>query len=406
MSEIVENLEKTLLSINVEGDYSREDIDCIIDGMKNLVKIVKIIHIRSSDTRKKLDENELYIKHLENRLHMLESADRSTAGVDVMDVTGGPSHDSHEECRLDPILWLEDIDSDESDNMDVSGNDKVRQPTQSQPLPDLESRNTIPPPPPPPRTDCPIPDVQNFQKDAIASKNDFTQYKQYIIEETCRRTVLWSNLPPQIVETIKNRKESFYPLLKTSLKAYDLELILDDSKKVTIVGKSLKIEYLDTYRAGYIIRRMRNHIGLLKQESREWGADHPSIVAAQNIRFTRLTAAKYHKQRKTLEALAKQLKRAGKINFFDIFVLKNKIYLRTCWKRQEMIQNSTLERPFINKRVFTYYDEVLAKKILSGEVPVDERDARVQNSRHILSSGLGVDYAREDDYIYGGIPEP
>ena len=217
---------------------------------------------------------------------------------------------------------------------------------------------------------------------------------------------MWSNLPPQIVETIKNRKESFYPLLKTSLKAYDLELILDDSKKVTIVGKSLKIEYLDTYRAGYVIRRMRTHIGLLKQESREWGADHPSIVAAQNIRFTRLTAAKYHKQRKTLEALAKQLKRAGKINFFDIFVLKNKIYLRTCWKRQEMIQNSTLERPFINKRVFTYYDEVLAKKILSGEVPVDERDARVQNSRHILSSGLGVDYAREDDYIYGGIPEP
>ena len=71
-----------------------------------------------------------------------------------------------------------------------------------------------------------------------------------------------------------------------------------------------------------------------------------------------------------------------------------------------MIQNSTLERPFINKRVFTYYDKVLAKKILSGEVPVDERDARVQNSRHILSSGLGVDYAREDDYIYGGIPEP
>ena len=71
-----------------------------------------------------------------------------------------------------------------------------------------------------------------------------------------------------------------------------------------------------------------------------------------------------------------------------------------------MIQNSTLERPFINKRVFTYYDEVLAKKILSGEVPVEERDERVQKSRHILSSGLGVDYARDGDYIYGDIPEP
>ena len=111
MSEIVENLEKTLLSINVEQDYSKEDIDCIVDGMKNLVKIVKFIHTRSSDTkrlmsqtRKKLDEAEIYIKHLENRLHMLESADRSTAGVDVTDITGDHSHDSHEECRLDPIL--------------------------------------------------------------------------------------------------------------------------------------------------------------------------------------------------------------------------------------------------------------------------------------------------------------
>merc|ERR1711923_696201 len=139
MSEIVENLEKTLLSINVEQDYSKEDIDCIIDGMKNLVKIGKIIHIRSSDTRKKLDENELYIKHLENRLHMLESADRSTAGVDVTDITGDHTHDSHEECRLDPILWLEDMDSDEPDNMDIGGSDNVHQPTQSQPQPNLES---------------------------------------------------------------------------------------------------------------------------------------------------------------------------------------------------------------------------------------------------------------------------
>ena len=236
MSEIVENLEKTLLSINVEEDYSREDIDCIVDGMKNLVKIVKFIHTRFSDTkrlvsqtRKKFDEAEIYIKHLENRLHMLESADRSTAGVDVMDITGDPSHDSHEECRLDPILWLDDIDSDEPDNMDVGGNDNVHQPAQSQPQPDLESQDTIPPPPQ--RTDSLIPDVQNFQK-----------FKQQIIEETCRRTVLWSNLPTQVVETMKNRKESFYPLLKTSLKAYDLELILFDSKKVTILGKSLKVE--------------------------------------------------------------------------------------------------------------------------------------------------------------------
>ena len=41
-----------------------------------------------------------------------------------------------------------------------------------------------------------------------------------------------------------------------------------------------------------------------------------------------------------------------------------------------------------------------------GEVPVDEREERVQKSRHILSSGLAVDYATEDDYIYGSIPEP
>ena len=107
----------------------------------------------------------------------------------------------------------------------------------------------------------------------------------------------------------------------------------------------------------------------------------------------------------TLEDLAKKLKKARKIKFFDIFVLQNKIYLRTCWKRQEIICNSTLEHPHTNKRVFTYYDEILAQKILKGEIPVYEREARVQDSRHILSSGVGVDYARDGDYIYGGIPD-
>ena len=150
---------------------------------------------------------------------------------------------------------------------------------------------------------------------------------------------------------------------------------------------------------------MRTHIGMMKQEIDNWGEDHHSIVAAKNIRFTRLTAAKYHKPRKTLEALAKQLKQSRKISFFDIFVLKNKIYLRTCWKRQEIIRNSTLEYPFINKRVFTYYDEILANKILKGELQIEEREARVQDSRHILSSGIGVDYAQDGEYIYGAIPD-
>ena len=411
MSEIVENLEETLLELsNVDENYSKADIDCIVNSMKSLVQMVKIILSTSSETSKqfkrslsqtskKLDESELYIKHLENRLHKLEDKHAHKPTTDDVDMenTGAPPH---EECRLDsPLPWLDEIDSVSSDeSQGGGGGDDAQQQTQSQP--DMMSHDAIPPPPST-VSDCLSPDVENIQK----YKDDFNQFKQHTIEETCRRTVLWSNFPSQIIETIKNRKESLYPLLRTQLKAYDLEHILSDSKKITVVGKTIKVEYLDTYRAGYAIRHMRTHIGLLRQEIDGWGADHHSIVAAQNIRFTRLTAAKYHKPRKTLEELAKKLKKARKINFFDIFVLKNKIYLRTCWKKQEIIRNTTCTRPFINKRVFTYYDEILAQKILKGEIPVEEREGRLQDSRRILSSGLGVDYAWNGDYIYGGLPD-
>ena len=344
MSEIIENFEETLLSINVEENYSKEDIDSIIESMKTMVKMVKVIHHTASDTskqfnnvkilmsqtKKKLNDAELYIKHLENRINMLEPEDNTPTTTGDEDMDCGPSL---EDCALEfmrqevcpcpsPVLDFDSTDSvSHTDDTQDGGGYNVLQLTQSQY--DLLS---YPPPPPPTVPGCPSLDVENIQK----HRDDFNQFKQHTIDETCRRTVLWSNFPSQIIESIKNRKESFYPLLRTQLKAYDLEHILSDSKKVSLVGKSLKVEYLDAYRAGYAIRHMRTHIGMMKQEIDNWGEDHDSIVAAKNIRFTRLTAAKYHKPRKTLEALAKQLEQSRKISFFDIFVLKNKIYLRTC----------------------------------------------------------------------------
>ena len=153
-----------------------------------------------------------------------------------------------------------------------------------------------------------------------------------------------------------------------------------------------------------MIRSMGSHIGLMKQNISDWGADHHSIKAAVNIRFTRLTAAKYNKKRKTLENLAKFLKKPKKINFFYIFVVKNKIYLRTCWRRQQFGPN--LHNRASNPRIFTYYDEILAQKILDGDVPIDERETRLQNSRHLISSGIRVFHAQQGDYIFGDIPEP
>ena len=413
----------TLLTIETKDSYSKQDIDSIINSMKELVKTVKTVHINSnmqidklkrllSETRKQVNDSELFSHHLQQRVEMLEShkdEQEQLQTAEKMDSTDERSQEDSSPPSWRAVSFSQDIkkmyyhydhtqpspdddihDDDDDDDDGGDGGDDSQQPTQSQP--NQMSQDTLPPPPPT-QPSCSISDVENI----VRYKDDFQKFKQQNIDERCRKTILYSNFPPGLIDQVKARKESFYPLLATKLKAYDLEFILIDVKRATIVGQSVKVEYSDAYRAGYMIRSMRSHIGLMKQNISDWGADHHSIKAAVNIRFTRLTAAKYNKKRKTLEKLAKFLKKSKKINFFDIFVVKNKIYLRTCWRKQEFA---------FNPRIFTYYDESLAQKILDGDVPIDERETRLQNSRHLISSGIRVFHAQQGDYIFGDIPEP
>ena len=84
-------------------------------------------------------------------------------------------------------------------------------------------------------------------------------------EEICRRSVLYSNFPAGLVDSLKQRNESFWPLLRNKLKPYELDQILLEATKVRIIGKAIKIEYKDPYRANHSIRQMRLHVGIMKK---------------------------------------------------------------------------------------------------------------------------------------------
>ena len=155
MSEIIENFEETLLSINAKENNSKEDIDSNIESMKTMVKMVKVIYHTASDTskqfnnfkilmsqaKKKLDDAELYIKQLENRIDMLESKYNTPTTTGDEDMDCGPSL---EECALEfmrqevcpcpsPVLDFDSTDSvSHTDDTQDGGGYNVLQLTQSQ----------------------------------------------------------------------------------------------------------------------------------------------------------------------------------------------------------------------------------------------------------------------------------
>ena len=172
--------------------------------------------------------------------------------------------------------------------------------------------------------------------------------------------------------------------------------------KVKIVGNGLKIEYIDHYRANSRIQGMRRHVGFLRKQIPNWGIENIKIQAAINLKFTKLTPSKLNKRRRTLEKLGKYMKKQKKINFFDLVVVRDDIYLRTCWTHFQVNERSQTSS---RKRVFTYYDDNIAKRILAGEISIEEREARLERNRYTFPTvGLVYHAYSEDIDVYGDVP--
>ena len=202
-SNTSENFE-TLLTIETKDSYSKQDIDSIINSMKELVKTVKTVHINSnmqidklkrllSETRKQVNDSELFSHHLQQRVEMLEShkdEQEQLQTAEKMDTTDERSqevsfsqsqdiykmyyHYDHTQPSPDDDIHDDDDDDDDDDGGD--GGDDSQQPTQSQP--NQMSQDTLPPPPPT-RPSCSISDVDNI----LRYKDDFQKFKQHDVDE-------------------------------------------------------------------------------------------------------------------------------------------------------------------------------------------------------------------------------
>ena len=386
----------------------KEDIDCIVECMNKLVQMtttsvhlsrdsnnkIEILKKSLSDCQSSLDDSNLYIKHLEHRIMQLENKQEA-------DTT---SHNSNENTEQ-----VMDAGLEETQEQGISANSDLLLPPSNSPNIEVFQFG-------------PFPTVEqtheggnsqtldNNNPDSISNtisrisclEEEIKKIKYQEETESCQRSVLFSNFPTGFIESLRKRKESFWPLLRSKLRPYELDNILIDATKVKIVGNGLKIEYIDHYRANSRIQGMRRHVGFLRKQIPNWGLENIKIQAAINLKFTKLTPSKLNKRRRTLEKLGKYMKKQKKINFFDLVVVRDDIYLRTCWTHFQINERSQTSS---RKRVFTYYDDNIAKRILAGEVSIDEREARLERNRYTFPTvGLVYHAYSEDIDVYGDVP--
>ena len=382
----------------IENNISqlRHDIDSIVECMNKMVEMTKLSLSTSSDSNKKIEtikkklselkhsteESEMFMEHLDKRLIRLEN-NCETPSMDndfVMAEEQGLII-NHEYLPADSGSNNTEeyfaFDRDFSPNPYTSNNQIIPGPVAS-----TTRFNTS--------HSCSSPSPSLTKEEIMKFK--YQQEEQD--EEICRRSVLYSNFPAGLVDSLKQRNESFWPLLRNKLKPYELDQILLEATKVRIIGKAIKIEYKDPYRANHSIRQMRLHVGIMKKRIPNWGEDHFAIQAALNLRFSKLTPKKYDTKRRILEKLGKKMKKLKKVIFFDLMVLKNEIFLRTCWRF--VTQRGSI------KRVFTYYDHKIALQILNGELDLEERENRLHRSGYSVP-GVTVYHAEYWENVYGEI---
>ena len=378
----------------IENNISqlRHDIDSIVESMSKMVEMTKLSLSTSSDSNKKIEtikkklselkhsteESEMFMEHLDKRLIRLEN-NCETPSMDNDFVMA-----EEQELIINHEYLPANSGSNNTEEYFAFDRDFSPNPYATQPS-IVASNNSL--------TSIPVPVASSpsLTKEEIM-KFKYQQEEQD--EEICRRSVLYSNFPAGLVDSLKQRNESFWPLLRNKLKPYELDQILLEATKVRIIGKAIKIEYKDPYRANHSIRQMRLHVGIMKKRISNWGEDHFAIQAALNLRFSKLTPKKYDKKRRILEKLGKKMKKMKKVSFFDLMVLKNEIFLRTCWRF--VTQRGSI------KRVFTYYDHKIAVQILNGELDLEEREDRLHRSGYSVP-GVTVYHAEYWENVYGEI---
>ena len=202
-------------------------------------------------------------------------------------------------------------------------------------------------------------------------------------DDLCRRTIIFSNLSmlkPEIWNK-DGEENNFWPNLRGRLRSIGLDYILHNSQHVKLYKSgSLRITYYKAYEARYMLNWLKNQVtefnNLPRNRDGSVGdGEIPDFAldAHYKLKFSMATPQRFLRKRKTLEKLAKKLKKEGRIVYFDYIIRGGQIYLKTQWKKNKFIQTSEGLKTYSEKQ-FTFYSTKIAQQILDGSLGIDERE--------------------------------
>ena len=374
------------------------------EDLRNKEKRIEALQKIIMNNQTKLEDAELYSKHLENRISSLEECnsqhvDRRISqledcnkqlihriqslneGLDVMfeEIT----HTQAQVTELRDQFDNASMDSD-SASVDSSVDNRV-DPTPDESQSDMVQDIIHPPPPPP----IEVPDLNNA--DIEAKLDQIMKSQQADQDNKVRRQVLFSNIYlPQMSDRYINDRMNFWPYLRSQLQVLGLEFILSNAENVKkLKSGALLITYKRNYQANNTINRLRHLIGHMKSSQRNYEGEYVNpwghvlseemIEQYLKIKFTRLIPNRYNGKRKILQKLANHLKDNRKIIWFDLHVIGSTVYLKTKWRKQLILGGHIY---YVKK--FTHYTVDQARAILDGITDIDEdRESRDRSQEQV-----------------------
>ena len=399
-SSLIETLEPLLLPAIqkiVNEDLQKKDMT--IQALKKIIV----------QNQKKLDEKEDFVLHLQHRIAQLEEVNKQhfcDCGCGKFEIWHKYESLSEQfqemfeeitDTQSQVTLLREKFDRNKDllqpdVSLDSSNDDSSMVDSSAEATPagsQADALYDIPTDPSPAPLHLQFPDQHNIQE----KLNKILKTQQAEEDDKVRRQVLFSNIDLPIVSdgNLDYDRMNFWPKLRTQLHAYDLDFILANAESVSkLKSGSLKVTYRRNYQARAVINSLRNRIGFIKSAPRnsEGLIETPGGHAFSEertalylkIKFTRLIPNRYNSKRKILQKLGNHLKESRKINWFDLHVVKDIVYLKTKWRQQ----NIGIGGQVYYVKKFTHYTVDQAEAILAGLVDVDEdRQAQDRSQRQI-----------------------
>ena len=293
--------------------YSHESFQNLLQNI-SVLKEALISKIDSqdqliSDLRQQIAEQTLIVSHLRSQINEREES-RDQLGTDLRQA-------AQREYRTQAAQR-----DDSNDEMQTEA------PVNQEPvLPQIESdtEETMSEPTPIPGNDV---TESGLSTPEIARIRRFMKRYQ---DDEYLRTIIVSGMGPFDPESIQS--SGIWAYTKSRLRGFGVAEILPGACKVVAFKSGFfKITYRTKLLAERAIEDCRRALSWKRKDASQWQDqdDRESCYAdLAKFKFARLIPPRFDKKRKALSTIANQLKQNGTINWFEIFVVRGSLLLKT-----------------------------------------------------------------------------